>query len=133
MAFVFLNRYLDLSEVRSLMVLLYKWSLTELTPKSLRYFPFFHSFQGIEEGNLDYIDNTDFADTDIPLEVNVPEAQYLSVSLTQAYQTAKSTLNFTLKNSGKAWEKGRPNMNIVWVPFTNSGHSQTREKTTEPK
>jgi len=47
MAFVFLNRYLDLSE-------------------------------GIEEGNLDYIDNTDFVDTDIPLEVNVPESQYLT-------------------------------------------------------
>jgi len=47
MAFVFLNRYLDLSE-------------------------------GIEEGNLDLLDNSDFVDTDIPLEVPVPEDQFLS-------------------------------------------------------
>ncbi|XP_027053913.1 intraflagellar transport protein 172 homolog [Pocillopora damicornis] len=46
MAFVFLNRYLDLSE-------------------------------GIEEGSLDMLDNSDFADTDIPFEVPVPEKQHL--------------------------------------------------------
>ncbi|CAB4017982.1 intraflagellar transport 172 homolog [Paramuricea clavata] len=47
MAFVFLNRYLDISE-------------------------------GIEEGSLEYLDNTDFMDTDIPFEVPVPERQYLA-------------------------------------------------------
>lgn len=47
MAFVFLNRFLDLSE-------------------------------GIEEGSLDNMDNTDFLETDIPLEVPVPESQYLN-------------------------------------------------------
>ncbi|XP_065670042.1 intraflagellar transport protein 172 homolog isoform X3 [Hydra vulgaris] len=47
MAFVFLNRYLDISE-------------------------------GIEEGNLDSVDNTDFTDTDIPMEVSVPEAQFVA-------------------------------------------------------
>lgn len=47
MAFVFLNRYLDLSE-------------------------------GIEEGSLDMLDNSDFADTDIPFEVPVPEKQHLA-------------------------------------------------------
>ncbi|KAM7445695.1 hypothetical protein ABFA07_005947 [Porites harrisoni] len=46
MAFVFLNRYLDLSE-------------------------------GIEEGSLDMLDNSDFADTDIPFEVPVPDKQHL--------------------------------------------------------
>ncbi|XP_067032279.1 intraflagellar transport protein 172 homolog isoform X2 [Acropora muricata] len=46
MAFVFLNRYLDLSE-------------------------------GIEEGNLDMLDNSDFTDTDIPFEVPVPDKQHL--------------------------------------------------------
>ncbi|XP_048583111.1 intraflagellar transport protein 172 homolog [Nematostella vectensis] len=46
MAFVFLNRYLDLSE-------------------------------GIEEGSLDMLDNSDFAETDIPFEVPVPEKQFL--------------------------------------------------------
>jgi intraflagellar transport protein 172 len=49
MAFVFLNRYLDLSE-------------------------------GIEEQNLDDLDNTDFEGTDIPMEVNVPEQQFVSES-----------------------------------------------------
>ena len=46
MAFMFLNRYLDLSE-------------------------------GIEENNLDALDNTDFVDTDIPLEVPVPSSQFV--------------------------------------------------------
>lgn len=46
MAFVFLNRYLDLSE-------------------------------GIEEWNLDMLDNSDFTDTDIPFEVPVPDKQHL--------------------------------------------------------
>ena len=49
MAFVFLNRYLDLSEA-------------------------------IDEGNLDALDNTDFAGTDIPFEVRLPQEQFLSVS-----------------------------------------------------
>ena len=35
--------------------------------------------QGIEEGNLDILDNSDFADTDIPFEVPVPEKQFLPV------------------------------------------------------
>ena len=37
-------------------------------------------FQGIEEGSLDMLDNSDFADTDIPFEVPVPDKQHLSVS-----------------------------------------------------
>lgn len=49
MAFVFLNRYLDLVEA-------------------------------IEEGSLDMLDNTDLQDTDIPVEVPLPEKAYLSVS-----------------------------------------------------
>jgi len=36
--------------------------------------------QGIEEGSLDMLDNSDFADTDIPFEVPVPEKQHLPVS-----------------------------------------------------
>merc|ERR1712159_906085 len=46
MAFVFLNRYLDLSEA-------------------------------IDEGNLDALDNTDFAGTDVPFEVQLPSEQFL--------------------------------------------------------
>lgn len=38
------------------------------------------SWQGIEEGSLDMLDNSDFADTDIPFEVPVPEKQHLPVS-----------------------------------------------------
>jgi intraflagellar transport protein 172 len=38
------------------------------------------ALQGIEEGSLEYLDNTDFMDTDIPFEVPVPERQYLPVS-----------------------------------------------------
>ena len=37
-------------------------------------------WQGIEEGSLDMLDNSDFADTDIPFEVPVPEKQHLPVS-----------------------------------------------------
>ena len=45
------------------------------------YFNFvFSNFQGIEDGNLDAMDNTDLMDTDIPLEVPLPEHQFLSVS-----------------------------------------------------
>ena len=40
---------------------------------------FIFDTQGIEDGNLDAIDNTDIMDTDIPLEVPLPETQYLSV------------------------------------------------------
>ena len=36
--------------------------------------------QGIEEGSLDMLDNSDFTDTDIPFEVPVPDKQHLSVS-----------------------------------------------------
>ena len=36
--------------------------------------------QGIEEGSLDMLDNSDFSDTDIPFEVPVPDKQHLPVS-----------------------------------------------------
>lgn len=49
MAFVFLNRYLDLSEA-------------------------------IDDQSLDALDNTDFAGTDVPFEVQLPTEQYLNVS-----------------------------------------------------
>ena len=39
----------------------------------------FLCLQGIEEGSLDMLDNSDFADTDIPFEVTVPEKQHLPV------------------------------------------------------
>lgn len=48
LAFVFLNRYLDLVEA-------------------------------IEDKTLDMLDNTDFQETDIPLEVPLPEKPYLTV------------------------------------------------------
>ena len=43
------------------------------------YFWFVVYLQGIEEGSLDMLDNSDFADTDIPFEVPVPEKQHLPV------------------------------------------------------
>ena len=46
MAFVFLNRYLDL-------------------------------YEAIEEHSMDLLDHTDFSDTDIPYEIQLPEAAYL--------------------------------------------------------
>ena len=49
MAFVFLNRYLDL-------------------------------YEAIEERSLDNLDNTDFADTDIPFEIPLPEEPHLDQS-----------------------------------------------------
>ena len=48
MAFVFFNRFLDLSEA-------------------------------IEEGSGEMIDNSDFAETDIPFEVPLPEQPYMTV------------------------------------------------------
>ena len=47
-------------------------------------FDFFYFSQGIEEGNLDMIDNSDLMDTDIPLEVPVPDQQFLPVTLSFA-------------------------------------------------
>uniref|UniRef100_A0A8C9QX79 Intraflagellar transport protein 172 homolog n=1 Tax=Scleropages formosus TaxID=113540 RepID=A0A8C9QX79_SCLFO len=49
MAFIFLNRFLDLSD-------------------------------GIDEGNLDALDHTDFQDTDIPFEVPLPAKQHVPES-----------------------------------------------------
>jgi len=49
MAFVFLNRYLDL-------------------------------YEAIEERSLDLLDNSDFADTDIPFEIPLPDQPYLTAS-----------------------------------------------------
>ena len=37
-------------------------------------------YQGIEDESLDMLDNSDFVDTDIPLEVPVPGKQFLPVS-----------------------------------------------------
>jgi len=58
MAFVFLNRYLDLVEA-------------------------------IEEGSLESLDNADFQDTDIPLEIPLPEKPYLSVSIDSTHSAIK--------------------------------------------
>lgn len=88
MAFVFLNRYLDLSEVSHWSLLKNKVASTGnvntfLMPVIFVIFLFQLPclfFQGIEEGSLDMLDNSDFADTDIPFEVPVPEKQHLPVS-----------------------------------------------------
>ena len=47
-------------------------------------FNFCYFSQGIEEGNLDMIDNSDLMDTDIPVEVPVPDQQFLPVTLSFA-------------------------------------------------
>lgn len=36
-------------------------------------------FQGIEEGNLDTLDHSDFQDTDIPFEVPFPAKLHVTV------------------------------------------------------
>lgn len=41
--------------------------------------------EAIEDGSLDMLDNTDFQETDIPLEVPLPEKAYLTVSLLVRY------------------------------------------------
>ena len=39
------------------------------------------SLQAIEEGSLDMLDNSDFANTDIPFEVPLPEKPFMTVIL----------------------------------------------------
>ena len=40
-----------------------------------------HHLQAIEENSLDMLDNTDFEDTDIPVEIPLPEVSTISVSV----------------------------------------------------
>lgn len=73
MAFVFYNRFLDLSEV----YIIANHSQLPLA-KSQDSVLFF--LQAIEEGSLDALDNSDFTDTDIPFEIPLPQAPYMPVS-----------------------------------------------------
>ena len=51
-----------------------------------------HLCQAIEEGSLEMLDNTDFQDTDIPMEIPLPEKPYLSVRF-----TCKNTISCKLE------------------------------------
>ena len=71
------------------------------------------ALQGIEEGSLEYLDNTDFMDTDIPFEVPVPERQYLPVSWSlHVFQGSTCFFNELLllvycrRTNGKRWKNG---------------------------
>ena len=44
--------------------------------------PSHYSWQAIEEGSLDTLDNSDFAATDIPFEISLPETPFMAVSTT---------------------------------------------------
>ena len=74
MAFVFFNRFLDLSEVGThsysalYSLLVFIWSLLVVI-----------LHQAIEEGSLDLLDNSDFTNTDIPFEVPLPEKPFMAV------------------------------------------------------
>eukprot|EP00111_Clytia_hemisphaerica_P000435 TCONS_00001218-protein len=106
MAFVFLNRYLDLSE-------------------------------GIEDGNLDAIDNTDIMDTDIPLEVPLPETQYLNeeqreevkewVLAVSMDQRVEQTLSFDERNVYEA-SLTSPESDVVCLPCVVTGYPVLRNK-----
>lgn len=60
-------------------------------------------FQGIEEGSLDMLDNSDFADTDIPFEVPVPDKQHLPVSF---FTATWSNDVFSYVCNGDHWKSG---------------------------
>uniref|UniRef100_A0A1X7UFZ4 Uncharacterized protein n=1 Tax=Amphimedon queenslandica TaxID=400682 RepID=A0A1X7UFZ4_AMPQE len=66
MAFIFYNRFLDLSEV----------SIAKSIAMLILLLIF--QCQAIEEGSLDMIDNSDFVDTDIPFEVPLPEQPFMT-------------------------------------------------------
>ena len=71
MAFVFFNHFLDLSEVG-----LQAWSLDK---KCHLIVLCLSSLQAIEDGSLDTLDNSDLLNTDIPLEIPLPEKPYMNV------------------------------------------------------
>ncbi|XP_060165824.1 intraflagellar transport protein 172 homolog isoform X5 [Globicephala melas] len=71
MAFIFLNRFLDLTDV-SRAVVPRGW---EVFPVPISWLPTLP--QAIEEGTLDALDHSDFQDTDIPFEVPLPAKQHV--------------------------------------------------------
>lgn len=73
MAFIFLNRFLDLTDV-SRAVVPRGW---EVFPVPISWLPTLP--QAIEEGTLDALDHSDFQDTDIPFEVPLPAKQHVPV------------------------------------------------------
>lgn len=75
MAFIFLNRFLDLTDVRELCPEVGTFCMSQAVPVSwLPTLP-----QAIEEGTLDALDHSDFQDTDIPFEVPLPAKQHILV------------------------------------------------------
>lgn len=76
MAFIFLNRFLDLTDVSiELRPEGGRFSLSQTV--SISQLPTLP--QAIEEGTLDALDHSDFQDTDIPFEVPLPAKQHVPV------------------------------------------------------
>lgn len=76
MAFIFLNRFLDLTDVSlKLCPEGGKFCLSQVV--SISWLPTLP--QAIEEGTLDALDHCDFQDTDIPFEVPLPAKQHVPV------------------------------------------------------
>lgn len=76
MAFIFLNRFLDLTDV-SREVVPRGWEFCLSRAVSISWLPTLP--QAIEEGTLDALDHSDFQDTDIPFEVPLPAKQHVPV------------------------------------------------------
>ena len=78
MAFVFFNRFLDLSEVCVCVCVCVCMCVCVCVCVCVcDYHPL---TQAIEEGSLDMLDNSDFANTDIPFEVPLPEKPFMTVN-----------------------------------------------------
>lgn len=87
MAFIFLNRFLDLTDV-SRETVPRDWGLCP-SPAVPIYLMVTALPQAIEEGTLDALDHSDFQDTDIPFEVPLPAKQHVPVRCHQWVGTKK--------------------------------------------
>ena len=85
MAFVFFNHFLDLSEVGlknkyiSTNILIHLYTYTCILYERPCHLNTMFSLQAIEDGSLDTLDNSDLLNTDIPLEIPLPEKPYMNV------------------------------------------------------
>lgn len=87
MAFIFLNRFLDLTDVSRRTVPSSGCSACHGLCLSISWLTVLS--QAIEEGTLDALDHSDFQDTDIPFEVPLPAKQHVPVRCHQGAGTEK--------------------------------------------
>lgn len=93
MAFIFLNRFLDLTDV-SRQAVPRCWEVWPVTNCAISWLPTLP--QAIEEGTLDALDHSDFQDADIPVEVPLPATQHIPVRA-QDWRTGSLTNVSTLR------------------------------------